>query len=122
MEAWLISATETTVLAINAIALLFVAIATLGMVYGTCKLLLGIAHRGGHARRSEVRAIWLDYARWLVAALTLHLGADIVESAIAPSWESIGQLAAIAAIRTFLNYFLERDLIEMGAPGQEAQA
>ena len=38
------------------------------------------------------------------------LAADIVRTAIAPSWDDIGQLAAIAVIRTFLNYFLERDL------------
>jgi len=31
---------------------------------------------------------------------------------ISPSWNDIGQLAAIALIRTFLNYFLERDLAE----------
>jgi len=41
--------------------------------------------------------------------------ADIVRSAMAPAWDDIGQLAAIAAIRTFLNYFLERDLAEAGA-------
>jgi uncharacterized membrane protein len=35
-----------------------------------------------------------------------------VRSLIAPTWEDIGQLAAIAAIRTFLNYFLEKDLNE----------
>jgi uncharacterized membrane protein len=33
-----------------------------------------------------------------------------VRTAISPSWDDIGQLAAIAVIRTFLNYFLERDL------------
>jgi len=38
-----------------------------------------------------------------------------VRSAIAPTWDDIGQLAAIAAIRTFLNYFLERDLVEAEA-------
>ena len=38
--------------------------------------------------------------------------ADILETAIAPSWEDIGRLGAIAAIRTFLNFFLERDLAE----------
>lgn len=120
MEAWLISATEATVLAINALALLFVACATLGMLLGVCILLLRMAQRGARAHRAEVGAIWLDYARWLVAALTLQLGADIVESAIAPSWESIGQLAAVAVIRTFLNYFLERDMMEQRTPRQEA--
>ena len=47
-----------------------------------------------------------------MAALTFQLAADIIESSIAPTWESIGQLGAVAVIRTFLNYFLERDLNE----------
>jgi len=38
------------------------------------------------------------------------LGADILKTAITPSWDEIGKLAAIAALRTALNYFLERDL------------
>jgi uncharacterized membrane protein len=38
------------------------------------------------------------------------MGADIVRSVIAPTWFEIGQLGAIAVIRTFLNYFLERDI------------
>jgi len=37
----------------------------------------------------------------------------IVETSIAPSWQEVGQLGAIAVIRTFLNFFLERDLAEL---------
>ena len=49
---------------------------------------------------------------WLVAGLTFQLASDIVRSAIAPTWNDIGQLGAIAVIRTFLTYFLDRDLAE----------
>ena len=42
--------------------------------------------------------------------LEFELAADIVRSAISPNWKDIGMLGAIAAIRTFLNYFLERDI------------
>lgn len=41
-----------------------------------------------------------------------YVAADIVRSAISPTWSDIGQLGAIAAIRTVLNYFLERDIGE----------
>ena len=46
---------------------------------------------------------------------TLHLGnrAAQIESAIAPSWQAVAQLGAVALIRTFLNYFLERDMGEV---------
>ncbi|MEI6885861.1 MAG: DUF1622 domain-containing protein [Bacteroidota bacterium] len=46
----------------------------------------------------------------LAIALELLLGADILRTAISPTWSDIGQLAAIAVIRTALNYFLERDI------------
>jgi uncharacterized membrane protein len=61
----------------------------------------------------QPREIWLRFARWLVAALTFQLAADIIETSITTSWEAVGRLAAIAVVRTFLNYFLERDLAEM---------
>jgi uncharacterized membrane protein len=65
------------------------------------------------------RNAWRKFARWLLLALEFELGADIVRSAIAPTWNDIGQLAAIAVIRTFLNYFLERDLETLGEPGAD---
>jgi uncharacterized membrane protein len=49
--------------------------------------------------------------------LTFQLAADIIETSLAPSWEDIGKLAAIAAIRTFLNFFLGRDLVEVSREG-----
>ncbi len=48
--------------------------------------------------------------RFLVLALELQLAADIIGTAIAPSLEQIGQLAAIALIRTFLNHYLNKDI------------
>ena len=56
------------------------------------------------------KAIWRDFGMWLVLGLEFELASDIVRSVVAPTWPVIAQLAAIAAIRTFLNYFLERDL------------
>ncbi|TIW78549.1 MAG: DUF1622 domain-containing protein, partial [Mesorhizobium sp.] len=54
-----------------------------------------------------------------------QLASDIIESALTPSWEDIGRLAAIAVVRTFLNYFLGRDLseeTEQAMPAEEAKA
>ena len=58
----------------------------------------------------EIRKVWLDYARYFIAGLTFQLAADIVRTTVTPTWDDIGRLAAIAVIRTFLSYFLERDL------------
>lgn len=53
-------------------------------------------------------------AHFLVLGLELQLASDILGTAVAPSWEQLGKLAAIAAIRTFLNFFLQREQREMG--------
>lgn len=52
----------------------------------------------------------LSFARYLVLALEFQLAADILATAVAPSWEQIGKLAAIAVIRTGLNYFLSIEM------------
>jgi len=56
--------------------------------------------------------IRLTLARYLALALEFQLGADILSTAIAPSWDQIGKLGAIAVIRTGLNYFLTREMRE----------
>jgi uncharacterized membrane protein len=61
----------------------------------------------------EMRVVWLQFSRWLVGGLTFLLAADVVHTTVAPTWEEIGQLGAITAIRTWLNYFLERDIAEL---------
>ena len=57
--------------------------------------------------KEEIR---LSLGRSLALALELELGADILKTAVAPTWDDIGLLAAIAVLRTGLNYFLEREL------------
>jgi uncharacterized membrane protein len=54
--------------------------------------------------------VWLRFASTIVLALEFALAADIADTTVAPNWREIGQLAAIAGIRTVLNLFLERDI------------
>lgn len=54
----------------------------------------------------------LTLARYLSLALEFQLAADILSTAISPSWNEIGKLGAIAVIRTGLNYFLGREVAE----------
>jgi uncharacterized membrane protein len=60
--------------------------------------------------RRQRKEIFARFASWIILALEFALAADIVRTAVAPTWNDVGLLAAIAAIRTALNYFLERDL------------
>ena len=48
-----------------------------------------------------------------------QLGADILATAVAPSYQALGQLAAIAVLRTFLNYFLAREIEELKAEEEQ---
>ena len=66
-----------------------------------------------HGRKKDV---WRRFGMWLLLGLEFELAADIVRSVISPSWLEIAQLGAIAVIRTFLNYFLEKDLESSGEP------
>jgi uncharacterized membrane protein len=107
MKEWLITVTEPTIVIIDALALVLIVIGTAEAFVRGLRAML--SSPSGHAARE----IWLRYGRWLVAALTFQLAADIVETSITENWEAIGRIAAIAVIRTFLNYFLENDLTEI---------
>lgn len=67
-------------------------------------------------RKVEVR---LTFARWLAVGLEFELAADILNTAVTPSWSDIEKLAAIATLRTALNYFLEREIQQESKPAQK---
>lgn len=62
------------------------------------------------------KEVLVRFGTWLLLGLEFELAADIIRTAISPSWNDIGQLAAIATIRTVLNHFLEKDLETYGGP------
>jgi uncharacterized membrane protein len=113
MKELLAAITEPTILVIDALALVIIIIGTIETFLRGVGLMLSSPN--GHERRD----VWLRYARWLVAALTFQLAADIIETSITNDWQSIGRIAVIAVIRTFLNFFLERDLAETRALQRE---
>ena len=96
------------VLIIHVMALLVVAFGTVQAFVRSIRAMLSPSATGKH-----FHAAYIQYARWLVGGLTFQLASDIAESAFSPSWDEIGRLAAIAVIRTFVNYVLERDLAEV---------
>ncbi|MEH1807446.1 MAG: DUF1622 domain-containing protein [Nostoc sp.] len=66
-------------------------------------------------RRDRVvqETIRLELGVVLALALEFLLAADIVGTAISPSWDAVAKLAAITGIRTFLNFFLQREVREL---------
>ena len=85
-----------------------VAIVAIGTVEAATRVVrIVIRPAASHGARKE---LWRRYGMWLLLALEFELAADIVRSVMSPTWQEIGELAAIALIRTFLNFFLEMDL------------
>ncbi|MGE5103531.1 MAG: DUF1622 domain-containing protein [Betaproteobacteria bacterium] len=105
MEALLQDLARYVALVIQAIAIVIVA-------FGTGRAVVGIARLAFERQVSDVaaRVVWLRYAHALVAGLTFQLAADVVATTVAPSWEEVGRLAAVAGIRTFLSYFLDHEV------------
>ncbi|SCK10047.1 Uncharacterized membrane protein [Streptomyces sp. WMMB 714] len=66
----------------------------------------------GRGRAEGFNRIRLTLGRFLVLGLEFQLAGDVLRTAVAPSFTEIGQLAAIAAIRTALNYFLSREIAQ----------
>jgi uncharacterized membrane protein len=98
--------------AARTIALLIEACAVVVVSYGAAEAFvrlvgLGVKPAVVHGVRKE---IWRRFGTWLLLGLEFALAADIIASVVSPTWQDIGQLGAIAVIRTFLNYFLEHDL------------
>lgn len=95
---------EYVALLVNILAIAAIALGAIKGAIGLFRLLLL------NANEEQLRPIWMAFGRWLVAGLTFQLAADIVDTTLAPTWEDIGKLGAIAVIRTFLNFFLDRDM------------
>jgi uncharacterized membrane protein len=100
----------------NWIALTVELAAALMIAYGAIEAIIGLLtprrQLDGAKPFHKRRKVFLHFGVWLLLGLEFELAADIVRSAISPTWSDIGQLGAIAAIRTVLNYFLERDIQE----------
>lgn len=92
-------------LSIEGAGIIVIAIGALEALYGVVRVMLTT-----QLTDAEKAAVWFRFARWLVTGLTFQVAADIVHTAIAPTWQEIGHLAAIAIIRTFISYFLDRDI------------
>jgi uncharacterized membrane protein len=108
VEAILRDLAALTALAVEALAVILIAFGAVQAFYNTADHFI----RGGSDKTWRAK-IFVRFGMWLLFGLQFALAADIVRSVISPTWNDIGQLAAIALIRTFLNYFLERDLTEI---------
>lgn len=107
----------------NGVQWLRLAVETVGALIIAAGVLVAALTFGQAAlarRAPDFSAMRLSFARFLALALEFQLAADILSTAVAPTWDAIGKLGAIAIIRTALNYFLTREM-QAESPPVEAQ-
>lgn len=68
----------------------------------------GLRHRSA----AVFTPIRLSLGRFLTLGLEFQLAADILRTAVSPTFAQLGQLAAIATIRTALNVVLRREIAQ----------
>lgn len=116
---------EYTALGLEVVAVIIIALGALEAAFGLMRPKYDPLHPFAYKK-----GIFLGFGVWLLLGLEFELGADIIRTAIAPTWRQIGELAAIAVIRTFLNHFLSKDIeksaeqapaIETAFPTREAR-
>lgn len=77
---------------------------------GVCVAIVQLIRTLAAGNSTEFTSTRLILARHLALALEFELGADILGTAISPGWDQIGKLAAVAVIRTGLNFFLSMEI------------
>ncbi|MDO8649669.1 MAG: DUF1622 domain-containing protein [Candidatus Peregrinibacteria bacterium] len=102
------------------IAVLIGYIGILIILYGCAKgiALFGYRFLGGSAAVGEIR---IELGQHLALGLEFLVGKDIIESLVQPTWDDLGKLAAIIAIRTVLTLFVARELKEVREELNEAK-
>lgn len=80
------------------------------VIAGGVLLAVGVFLAALIARRPAYERVRLLLARTIALGLELQLASDVLATAVSPTFEQIGQLAAVAAIRTALNFFLAQEI------------
>jgi uncharacterized membrane protein len=83
-------------------------IIVLAAIEATLRAITLFVRRGFSAEAKE--AVRLPLGTWLAVALEFELAADILRTAIAPTWNEVGLLATIIGLRTILNYILQVEI------------
>jgi uncharacterized membrane protein len=104
-EHWLTTAVDTMVRLVEAVGAIVIFV---GAVIAAVGFVRALPRRDPDA----FVPVRLQLARYLALGLEFQLASDVLRTAIAPSFEELGKLAAVAAIRTALNFFLAREIKE----------
>ncbi len=112
MEILIKTVAHSMALAAEGVAVVFIVLGFAQAVYTFVRK--GVLRHRTHRALVEARN---ELGHMLSLSLEFLIGADVLLTAISPTWEDIGQLGAIVAIRTVLNFFLIQELKEFGGRG-----
>ncbi|WP_276133776.1 DUF1622 domain-containing protein [Polluticoccus soli] len=87
------------------------ALSLLSIIIGVVVSLVSARKRFGEPHSMHTRFRY-KFGGWLIVALEFQLAADIASTIVSPTTEHLVELGVIAVIRTFLNYFLGKELAE----------
>jgi uncharacterized membrane protein len=79
------------------------------LVFGSLQAFISSARDVIRGAGIERPMVWLRFTQWLGAGLTFQMAADMIETSVSPSWDHLGKLAVVAAIRGALSLSLEHD-------------
>ena len=116
MESLLHELARYVALAVETIAIVVIAFGSARALASICRVALSPSRQ----RELGSQVLTLEYGHWLIAGLTFQLAADVVNTSFSPTWSEVGRLAAVAAIRTFLSYFLDLEMERTRRQMQEA--
>lgn len=82
------------------------AVIIFGMIESSYHFLKKISRRLHKYNVRELDEIRMEFGRYILLGLEFFIAADVFQTIFLPSWNELGQLAVIVAIRTVLSYFL----------------
>jgi uncharacterized membrane protein len=103
VEEFLITAVGYLRLAVEAVGAAVIGIGALSTTFLYALSMLGL-------KRYTNTQLRLHLGQYLALGIEFQLGSDILRTAVSPTREEVGMLAAIVVIRTVLNYVLSKEL------------
>lgn len=100
---------DIVVVAVRVVEAAGAVVIVIGTAVAFLRFLAACFRQRGMSQFAQVR---LDLGRFLALGIEFQLAADILRTAVSPTFNQLAQLAAVAAIRTALNFFLSREIRE----------
>lgn len=105
----------------NTLTQLFISIKLLIACFGAFAVLIGACiaitqycrYRFTRSRTVNLNTIRLDLAKTIILGLEFFIASDVIETTIAPDFQTLGILGVLVIIRTLLNFSLHKEIKDL---------